>query len=101
MKVIVFEPRHEKTCIRGFRPGPPQTGLYSHRRWLEIGKFGFDFRICPLLFTYDYMVSIGEVSSSSGRLGRAALFFVTLPEPSMYCLGKRWVALSKQRKQRR
>ena len=25
----------EKTCIRGFRPGPTQTGLYSHRRWLE------------------------------------------------------------------
>ena len=29
-----FEPRSEKTGIRGFRPGPTQTGLYSHRRWL-------------------------------------------------------------------
>ena len=24
----------------GFRPGPTQTGLYSHRRWLEAGNFG-------------------------------------------------------------
>ena len=25
----------------GFRPGPTQTGLYSHRRWIEAGKFEF------------------------------------------------------------
>ena len=25
----------------GFQPGPTQTGLYSHRRWLEAGNFGF------------------------------------------------------------
>ena len=31
----VFEPRLEKTCLRGFRPGLTQTELYSHRRWLE------------------------------------------------------------------
>ena len=24
-----FEPRHEKTCLRGFRPGKTQTGLHS------------------------------------------------------------------------
>ena len=30
-----YEPRREKTGLRGFRPGPTQTGLYSHRRWLE------------------------------------------------------------------
>ena len=30
-----FEPRSEKTGLRGFRPGPTQTGLYSHTRWLE------------------------------------------------------------------
>ena len=30
-----YEPRCKKTGIRGFRPGPTQTGLYSHRRWLE------------------------------------------------------------------
>ena len=31
----IIEPRSEKTGLRGFRPGPTQTGLYSHRRWLE------------------------------------------------------------------
>ena len=30
-----YEPRCEKTGLRGFRPGPTQTGVYSHRRWLE------------------------------------------------------------------
>ena len=30
-----FEPRCEKTGLRGFHPGPTQTGLYSHRRWLD------------------------------------------------------------------
>ena len=35
------EPRCEKTGLRGFRPGPTQTGLYSYRRWLEAGNFGF------------------------------------------------------------
>ena len=25
----------KKNGLRGFRPGPTQTGLYSHRRWLE------------------------------------------------------------------
>ena len=30
---VIFEPRSEKTG--SFRPGPTQTGLYSHRRWLE------------------------------------------------------------------
>ena len=29
------EPRCEKTGLQGFRPGRTQTGLYSHRRWLE------------------------------------------------------------------
>ena len=32
---VDIEPRYEKTGFRGFRPGPTQTGLYSHRRWLE------------------------------------------------------------------
>ena len=35
------EPVHEKTNNLGFRLGPTQTGLYSHRRWLEAGNFGF------------------------------------------------------------
>ena len=30
-----FEPRSEKTGLQGFRPGPIQTRLCSHRRWLE------------------------------------------------------------------
>ena len=34
-----YEPRCEKTGLRGFRPGPTQIGLYSHRRWLEAGNF--------------------------------------------------------------
>ena len=32
---VIIEPRCEKTGLRGFRLGPTQTGLYSHRRWLE------------------------------------------------------------------
>ena len=31
----------EKTISLGFRPGPTQTGLCSHRRWLEARNFGF------------------------------------------------------------
>ena len=30
-----YELLHEKTCLQGFRPGPTQTRLYRHRRWLE------------------------------------------------------------------
>ena len=26
-----YEPRHEKMCNRGLRPGQTQNGLYSHR----------------------------------------------------------------------
>ena len=33
--VMTLEPRSEKTGLRGFRPGPTQTELYSHRRWLD------------------------------------------------------------------
>ena len=32
---VIYEPRCEKTAPRDFRPGPTQTGRYSHRRWLE------------------------------------------------------------------
>ena len=38
---MINEPEHEKTNNLGFRPVPTQTGLYSHRRWLEAGNFGF------------------------------------------------------------
>ena len=30
-----FEPCSEKTGLRDFRPGPTQSTLYSHIRWLE------------------------------------------------------------------
>ena len=30
--VCLYETRCEKTGLRDFRPGPTQTGLYSHRR---------------------------------------------------------------------
>ena len=33
--ILRNEPRCEKTGLRGFRPGPTQTGLYRHRRSLE------------------------------------------------------------------
>ena len=35
------EPVHEKTNNLVFQPGLTQTRLYSHRRWLEAGNFGF------------------------------------------------------------
>ena len=31
----LYEPRCEKTCLRGFRPGRTQTRLCNHTRWLE------------------------------------------------------------------
>ena len=34
------EPGPEKTCLQGFPPGPTQTGLYSHRRLLEVRNLG-------------------------------------------------------------
>ena len=38
---LIIEPRCEKTGLRGFRPGPTQTPLHSHRRSLEPLNFGF------------------------------------------------------------
>ena len=28
--LVSYEPRCEKTGLRGFRPGPTKTGLYNH-----------------------------------------------------------------------
>ena len=42
--IITYATSHEKTNSLGFRPGPTQTRLYSHRRWLEAGFFCFGFR---------------------------------------------------------
>ena len=36
-----YEPRREKTDLRGFRPGVTQIGLYSHRSRLDACKFGY------------------------------------------------------------
>ena len=36
-----YEPRWEKNGLRGLRPGPTQTGLYSRKRWLEASNFVF------------------------------------------------------------
>ena len=45
----INEPRSKKTGLRGFRPGLTQTGMYSHRRWLEAWNFGFrKFRDCTI-----------------------------------------------------
>ena len=35
MTIIKFKPRREKTGLRGFRTGPTQTRLLSHRRRLD------------------------------------------------------------------
>ena len=37
--IFLIEPRHEKTCSRGFRPDLTQTGLHNHSRWLESCNF--------------------------------------------------------------
>ena len=36
---LTNEPRCEKTGLWGFRPGPTQTRLYNHTRWLEACNF--------------------------------------------------------------
>ena len=38
---MTYEPAREKTNNLGFRPGPTQTKLYKHRRWIEAGNVGF------------------------------------------------------------
>ena len=37
--IKLFEPRCEKTGLRGFQPGPTQIRLYCHRIWLEACNF--------------------------------------------------------------
>ena len=38
---IANEPRHEKTCLRSLRSGKTQTGLRSHRNYVEAWNFGY------------------------------------------------------------
>ena len=40
---MIIEPRREKPGLRGFRPGPTQTGLYKYRS-PEACNFGFNKR---------------------------------------------------------
>ena len=47
---LLFEPR-----LMGFQPGPTQSGLYSHRRWLEAWNFEFTVTaklICAFFFGF-------------------------------------------------
>ena len=39
--IYLYEPKCQKTCLPGLKPGLTQTGLYSHRRWLEAWNFQF------------------------------------------------------------
>ena len=39
--LLIYQPHCEKTGLWGFGPGPTQTGLYSHIRWLEACSFIF------------------------------------------------------------
>ena len=56
-----IEPRHEKTCLRGFRPGLTQTGLYSDSRWFVLylcsenkdADLCLYFQICKSRFSHD------------------------------------------------
>ena len=41
LRLIPNKPCHENTGIREIRRGPTQTDLFSHRRSIEAGNFGF------------------------------------------------------------
>ena len=47
---VIFEPRNDKTCVRGFRPGQKQKGLYSYRKWLETCIYGLESRGIVLIY---------------------------------------------------
>ena len=40
LRSALTELHYEKTGLRGFRPGPTQNGLNSHRRWSEASDLG-------------------------------------------------------------
>ena len=41
LRYLLIEPRHKKTCLRGFWPGKTQTSLCSYRTYLEAWNFGY------------------------------------------------------------
>ena len=45
----------------------------------QLPRLGKREQICLLLFTVNYVVSVGEVSSFSGCLGWATLFYCGTP----------------------
>ena len=50
----LFDLPHEKTCFQGFRTGPMQTSLYSHRRGIVLSMVLIGCRqlICAFVFAY-------------------------------------------------
>ena len=60
VKIINYLSREvRKPVLRGFRPGPTQTGLYSHRRWLETWNFGFrKQRYCTIQVAKTKLISV-------------------------------------------
>ena len=44
MYTLMYEPRHEKTCLRGLRPGKTQTGLLSYTESAGDGQSGIKKR---------------------------------------------------------
>ena len=68
-----------------FGVGVPCRILYSFVSYLyvsgsgSITSVGEKRLICLLLFTCNFVVFVGEVSSSSGCLGRATLFYCGTP----------------------
>ena len=49
----------------------------------QLPRFGKRELICLLLFTCNYVVSVGEVSFHLGALDGLRYFIVALPEPSI------------------
>ena len=49
----------------------------------QLPRLGKGELICLLLFTCSYVVSVGEVSSSSGTWDGLCYFIVALPESSI------------------
>ena len=77
------EPRCEKTGLRGIRPGPTQTGLYSYRRWLEASNFGFrkkrdcTIRVAKTKALISFAVTAKQMAASLFSHMRKADFLVT------------------------
>ena len=56
--LMIHEPRREKTGIRDFRPATTQTGMYSHRRRLEAGNFGYKRNCTTLVPKANALISL-------------------------------------------